>query len=42
MFPSGDVRVGVNGRVWTFNPHAMVPAPDENPPEVTGIPTHHL
>ncbi len=36
MFPTGDVRVAVNGRVWTFNPQAMVAAPDENPPEVPG------
>ena len=34
VFPSGDVQVVVNGRVWTFNSQAMVAAPDENPPEV--------
>lgn len=33
VFPTGDVRVAVNGRVWTFNPLCMVPAPGENPPE---------
>ncbi len=36
VFPSGDVRVAVNGRVWTFNPQAMVTVPDENPPEMPG------
>ena len=35
VFPTGDVRVAVNGRVWTFNPLCMVPAPGENPPEVS-------
>ena len=35
VFPTGDVRVSVNGRVWTFNPMCLIPAPDENPPEVT-------
>ena len=33
LFPTGDVRVSVNGRTWTFNPLCMVPAPGENPPE---------
>ena len=33
VFPTGDVRVAVNGRTWTYNPHCMIPAPEENPPE---------
>ncbi|XP_019848978.1 PREDICTED: E3 ubiquitin-protein ligase MIB2-like [Amphimedon queenslandica] len=33
VFPSGDLRVSVNGRSWTFNPLCMNAAPDENPPE---------
>lgn len=32
--PSGDVRVGVNGHVWTFNPRCMCLAPGEDPPDV--------
>lgn len=34
VFPSGDIRVGVNGMLWTFNPACLVPAPGENPPEL--------
>ena len=41
VFPTGDTRVAVNGRVWTFNPMCLVPAPDENPPEVSGM-SHDL
>ena len=36
VFSSGDVRVGVNNKAWTFNPLAMNPAPGEDPPEVAG------
>ena len=33
VFPTGDVRVAVNGRTWTYNPLSMTLAPGENPPE---------
>ena len=33
VFPTGDVRVSVNGRTWTYNPLCLVPAPGENPPD---------
>ena len=33
VFPTGDVRVVVNGRTWTYNPHCIAHAPGENPPE---------
>ena len=36
IFPTGDVRVGVNGMNWTFNPACLTLAPGENPPEVPG------
>lgn len=36
VFPTGDVRVGVNGMNWTFNPACLTLAPGENPPEVPG------
>ena len=36
VFPTGDVRVGVNGMNWTFNPACVTLAPGENPPEVPG------
>ena len=36
VFPTGDVRVGVNGMNWTFNPACLALAPGENPPEVPG------
>lgn len=31
VFPSGDVRVKVNGKTWTFNPRCMEAAPGETP-----------
>lgn len=34
VFPTGDVRVAVNGRTWTYNPQCLQPAPGENPPEI--------
>ena len=33
VFATGDIRVAVNGRTWTYNPQCLVPAPGENPPE---------
>ena len=36
VFPTGDVRVAVNGRTWTYNPRCMVPAPGETAPELMG------
>ena len=35
VFPTGDVRVSVNGRVWTYNPMCLLPAPGEDPPAVS-------
>jgi E3 ubiquitin-protein ligase mind-bomb len=32
IFSSGDCRVSVNGRNWTFNPLCLRAAPDEDPP----------
>ena len=32
VFPSGDVKVKVNGKTWTFNPQCLEPAPGETPP----------
>lgn len=34
VFPTGDTRVGVNGRVWTFNPMCLVAAPGEEAPDI--------
>ena len=34
VFPTGDIRVGVNGGSWTFNSACLIPAPEENPPEL--------
>ena len=34
VFPSGDVRVGVNGMMWTFNPACLIPAPEEYAPKL--------
>ena len=31
---TGDLKVGVNGHAWTFNPACLIPAPEENPPEL--------
>ena len=42
VFPTGDVRVSVNGRIWTLNPLCVVPAPDENPPPASGKSLTHF
>ena len=42
VFPTGDVRVSVNGRTWTYNPLCMEPAPGENPPEAPRESIIHL
>jgi hypothetical protein len=36
VFPTGDVRVVVNSKTWTFNPACLKPAPGESPPELPG------
>ena len=36
VFPTGDVRVSVNGRSWTYNSQCLTLAPDESPPEIFG------
>eukprot|EP00731_Ephydatia_muelleri_P014626 Em0008g346a len=35
VFPSGDLRVVVNKRTWTYNPMCLVPAPEETPPDTS-------
>ena len=42
VFPSGDVRLAVNGNTWTFNPLCMKLAPGETPPDVPGTSVHYL
>lgn len=36
VYSSGDLRVAVNKRTWTFNPMCLVPAPDASPPDIPG------
>ena len=36
VFPTGDVRVAVNSRMWTYNPRCLVHAPLEEVPEFEG------
>ena len=31
VFPTGDVRVKVNGKTWTFNSQCLEAAPGETP-----------
>ena len=35
VFPTGDVRVVVNSRTWTYNPQCLSHAPTEELPEST-------
>ena len=42
VFPTGDVRVVVNGKTWSFNPACLTPAPGENPPEIPGMLNVHV
>ena len=36
VFPTGDVRVVVNSKTWTFNPACLKLAPGESPLELPG------
>ena len=35
VFPTGDVRVVVNSRTWTYNPQCLTHAPTEELPETS-------
>ena len=37
VFPTGDVRVVVNSKTWTFNPHCLEHAPLEDIPPAEGM-----
>ena len=36
VFPTGNVRVVVNSKMWSFNPACLKLAPGESPPELPG------